>query len=150
QGGLEYAIVNIVRLLATEGCDLFSLGGTYGCRLTKSETADPELDRILDELHRQNIFNDESNLQFKNKFRPENRTIYICRPADCGNADNIVDIIMMIADPGKAQAVEIEDFNVAEVMGGKGSHPAVANPSPAPMAGLIEGEAGVRAAMLAD
>src|SRR5690606_28200337 len=88
QGGLEYAIVNIVRLLATEGCELFSLGGTYGCRLTKSETADPELDRILDELHRQNIFNDESNLQFKNKFRPENRTIYICRPADCGNADN--------------------------------------------------------------
>ncbi|CAM4025648.1 SDR family NAD(P)-dependent oxidoreductase [Bordetella tumulicola] len=150
QGGLEYAIVNIVRLLATEGCDLFSLGGTYGCRLTKSETADPELDRILDELHRQNIFNDESNLQFKNKFRPENRTIYICRPADCGNADNIVDIIMMIADPGKAQAAEIEDFNVAEVMGGKGSHPAVPNPSPAPMAGLIEGEAGVRAAMLAD
>src|SRR5690606_34566809 len=93
QGGLEYAIVNIVRALADEGCTMFSLGGTYGVRLSKSETADPELDRILDDLHQQKLFNDDSNLQFKNKFRPENRTIHICRPADSGQADNIVDII---------------------------------------------------------
>ncbi|NNC24892.1 DUF2156 domain-containing protein, partial [Salinisphaera sp. USBA-960] len=80
-GGLEYAIVNIMRTLREEGCDLLSLGGTYGCRLETSANADPAVDRILDDLHSQGIFNDEGNLQFKNKFRPENRTIYLCRPA---------------------------------------------------------------------
>jgi polyketide synthase PksN len=112
QGGLEYAIVKIVERLAAEGCDMLSLGGTYGCRLETSPHADPEVDRILDDLHKQHIFNDESNLQFKNKFRPENRTIYICRPAGSGKADNIIDIIMMIAVPARAQTSDEESHDV--------------------------------------
>jgi acyl transferase domain-containing protein/tryptophanase/acyl carrier protein len=111
-GGLEYAIVRIIEALAAEGCEMLSLGGTYGCRLTTSDNADPEVDRILDDLHKQSIFNDDSNLQFKNKFRPENRTIYLCRPVGSGNADNVIDIIMMIADPAKAQTLDEENYNV--------------------------------------
>lgn len=102
-GGLEFAIVNIIGILTAEGCDMFSLGGTYGCRIARSAHADPDIERLLDDLHAQNIFNDEGNLQFKNKFRPQNRTIYLCRPAASGNADNVIDIIMMIADPAKAE-----------------------------------------------
>jgi polyketide synthase PksN len=121
-GGLEYAIVKIIEQLASEGCDMLSMGGTYGCRLESSPHADPEVDRILDDLHRQNIFNDEGNLQFKNKFRCENRTIYLCRPVGSGKADNVIDIIMMIADPAKANTSDAENHN------------AVAAEAPAPAA----------------
>lgn len=113
-GGLEFAIVKIIEALVAEGRGMLSLGGTYGCRLESCANADPGIDKILDDLHRQNIFNDEGNLQFKNKFRPENRTIYLCRAAASGNADNIIDIIMMIADPAKAQSSDAENFNVTQ------------------------------------
>jgi polyketide synthase PksN len=112
-GGLEFAVVRIIEKLVVEGCNMLSLGGTYGCRLGTSPSADPEIDRVLDDLHKQNIFNDEGNLQFKNKFRPENRIIYLCRPADAGKADNVIDIIMMIADPAKSQTSDEENHNVA-------------------------------------
>jgi len=86
-GGLEYAIVNITEALRAEGCGVFSLGGTYGCKLADSPDADPELEKILDELRAQNIFNDAGNLQFKNKFRPETHDIFLCRAVDAGRAD---------------------------------------------------------------
>lgn len=110
-GGLEFAIVKIIEALAAEGRGMLSLGGTYGCRLETSPHADPEVDRVLDELHKQNIFNDEGNLQFKNKFRPENKSIYLCRPSGSGRADNVIDIIMMIADPARAQTSDEENHN---------------------------------------
>lgn len=113
-GGLEFGIANIIQALAAEGCDMFSLGGTYGCRLESSACADKGIDAILDDLHKQNIFNDESNLQFKNKFRPENQTIYICRPVACGNPDSIIDIIMMIADPARTQIPDVQDDDGAD------------------------------------
>ena len=133
-GGLEYAIVKIIEALAAEGCDMLSLGGTHGCRITTSANADPELDRILDDLHKQNIFNDDGNLQFKNKFRPENRAIYLCRPVGSGHADNVIDIIMMIADPAKTQTSDEENHNAA------GDLP-LANDAAASTAPVIEGEA---------
>lgn len=100
-GGLEYAIVNIIETLVAEGSDMLSLGGTYGCKLTNSPNADPQVDQLLDELREKHVFNDEGNLQFKNKFRPENTTIYLCRPVEDSDPDNVIDIIMMIADPNK-------------------------------------------------
>lgn len=112
-GGLEFAIVEIIRTLVAEGRSMLSMGGTYGCRLTASDSADPAIDRILDDLHKQEIFNDEGNLQFKNKFRPENRTVYLCREVGSGNADNVIDIIMMIADPAQAQTSDEENHNAA-------------------------------------
>ena len=107
-GGLEFAIVEMISVLAAEGCDVLSLGGTYGCKLVESPTADPELDKFLDELRTRNIFNDESNLQFKNKFRPLTVPIFLCRPVGSGNPDNVVDIIMMIADPKTMQTPDAE------------------------------------------
>ncbi|HEY7183632.1 MAG TPA: beta-ketoacyl synthase N-terminal-like domain-containing protein, partial [Blastocatellia bacterium] len=110
-GGLEFAIVQIIKVLAAEGCDVLSLGGTYGCKLNPSASADPEIDKILDELRGRNIFNDAGNLQFKNKFRPENKAIYLCRPVGSGNPDNVIDVIMMIADPEKTRTSDEEDQN---------------------------------------
>jgi len=125
-GGLEFAIVQMIEVLAAEGCDVLSLGGTYGCKLASSPTADPELDKFLDDLREQKIFNDESNLQFKNKFRPLTRPIFLCRPVGSGNPDNVIDIIMMIADPEKMQTPDIE------------SH--VAGPAPRVERLMIEGD----------
>jgi len=105
-GGLEFAIVNIIHTLRDEGCKVFSLGGTYGCKLADSHDADPAVENILEDLRRQNIFNDAGNLQFKNKFRPESKDIFLCRAADAGKADNVLDIILMIADPSTADVDE--------------------------------------------
>ncbi len=102
-GGLEFAIVSMIAILVAEGCNMLSLGGTYGCKLESSSNADPGLDKTLDELRELNVFNDEGNLQFKNKFRPVNTTIYLCRPEYCKNYENIIDLIMMIADPSAVQ-----------------------------------------------
>ncbi|MGA3092601.1 MAG: SDR family NAD(P)-dependent oxidoreductase, partial [Terriglobales bacterium] len=112
-GGLEFAIVQIIGVLVGEGCDVLSLGGTYGCKLDSCATADPEIDKILDDLRAQNLFNDEGNLQFKNKFRPENKTIFLCRPVGSGNPDNVIDIIMMIADPDKMRTSDEGDYNLS-------------------------------------
>lgn len=108
-GGLEFAIVKIIEKLASEGSDLLSLGATFGPKLHASSNADPDVDKFLDELRQQNIFNDEGNLQFKNKFRPDNESIFLCRTAESGPADNIIDIIMMIADPAKMQSSDEEN-----------------------------------------
>ena len=110
-GGLEFAIASIVEILAAEGCEVLSLGGTYGCKLSPSPNADHEVDKILDDLREQHIFNDEGNLQFKNKFRPETKTIFLCRPVGSANADNVIDVIMMIADPEKMQTSDEENHN---------------------------------------
>ena len=110
-GGLEFAILHIINKLAREGCNVLSLGATLGCKLNSSFNADAEVDKILDDLRKQNIFNDEGNFQFKNKFHPENKTIFLCRPAGIGNADSVIDIIMMIADPLKNQTSEEENHN---------------------------------------
>src|SRR5437764_8865283 len=130
-GGLEFAIVRIIEGLAAEGCDVLSMGGTYGCKLNSCDKADPEVDKILDDLRKQNIFNDEGNLQFKNKFRPENRTIFLCRPAGSGNADNVIDIIMMIADPEKMQTSDEENhnFHVTQIDTSKAEQAATQEPS---------------------
>jgi len=111
-GGLEFAIVQIIKTLVAEGCDTLSMGGTYGCKLDSSVNADPELDRLLDDLRAQNIFNDQGNLQFKNKFRPENSPIYLCRPVGSGNPDSVLDIIMMIADPERMQTPDEDGHRV--------------------------------------
>ncbi|TVZ38727.1 thioester reductase-like protein [Alteromonadaceae bacterium 2753L.S.0a.02] len=108
-GGLEFAIVEIIGILVSEGCDMLSLGGTYGCKLEESSNPDPEVNKVLDDLRLQNIFNDEGNLQFKNKFAPSNHSIYLCRPAEQKNTDNILDLIMMIADPDKMQTSDEEN-----------------------------------------
>src|ERR1700716_4064462 len=63
-------------------------------------------------VREQNIFNDAGNLQFKNKFRPENKTIFLCRPVGSGNPDNVIDIIMMIADPERMRTSDEENHTI--------------------------------------
>lgn len=114
-GGLEFGIVNIIHTLRDEGCSIFSLGGTYGCKLADSPDADPAIENILEDLRNQNIFNDAGNLQFKNKFRPESKDIFLCRAVDAGKADNVLDIILMIADPSMADGDELSNDDAALV-----------------------------------
>jgi acyl transferase domain-containing protein/tryptophanase/acyl carrier protein/SAM-dependent methyltransferase len=107
-GGLEFAILQIIDVLAGEGCNVLHLGGTYGCKLNSSAQADPEIENILDDLREHKIFNDEGNFQFKNKFRPENKPVFLCRAVGSGNPENVIDIIMMIADPSGNQMSDEE------------------------------------------
>ena len=116
QSGLAYAIHQIIRTLAAEGRDLLSLGGTYGCRPSPCASADPAVEKVLGQLQVQHIFNDERHFHFKNKFRPENRIIYLCRPVGGGQADDVVDIIMMIADPVQAQTSDAANHNLVEAV----------------------------------
>jgi len=115
QGGLEFAIVSMIEILVGEGCDLLSLGGTYGCKLEPSANADPEVEKILDDLREHGIFNGEGNLQFKNKFRPQNRSVFICRPVGECNPGNVTDVIMMIADPVTNQTSDEANHNAPGV-----------------------------------
>lgn len=132
-GGLEFAIVNIMQTLRDEGCGVFSLGGTYGCKLGDSPDADPAIESILEDLRQQNIFNDAGNLQFKNKFRPESKDIFLCRAVDAGKADNVLDIILMIADPSTADSDE-PPVNEASTAPSSASATAMAVISSAPTA----------------
>ena len=57
---------------------MLSLGGTYGCKLESSVNADPEVDRILDDL-RAISSTTRATFNSKIKFRLKPR-IYLCRP----------------------------------------------------------------------
>jgi acyl transferase domain-containing protein/tryptophanase/NAD(P)-dependent dehydrogenase (short-subunit alcohol dehydrogenase family)/acyl carrier protein len=122
RGGLEFAITRIIDILSQEGRSVLSMGGTYGCRIEASPTADPVVEALLDDLHKQEIFNDQGNFQFKNKFRPVNRSIYLCRPADAGRADSVIDIIMMIADPARSQTSDVENHTPLASLPAPGQH----------------------------
>ncbi|WP_452094298.1 SDR family NAD(P)-dependent oxidoreductase [Dactylosporangium matsuzakiense] len=97
RGGLEYTIVAILEKLRDEGSELFSFGASFGVRLGTSPTADPDVEAGLTELRSAGIFG-EGNFQFKNKFRPRNAAIYLCRPAQ-GPRTAVTDVILMIANP---------------------------------------------------
>ncbi len=148
-GGLEFAIVEIIKVLVAEGFEALSLGGTYGCKISSSGNEDPQINAILDNLRKQGIFNDEGNLQFKNKFRPENSTIFLCRPVGSGDADNVLDIIMMIADPERMQTSDAENHNFSERRSGVAADlqdsvtgaPSVQAPSPGAAQMFIENNA---------
>jgi len=118
-GGLEFAITEIISLLKNEGCNMFSLGGTYGPEIEKSLNADTEVREILEQIRKTNDFS-QGNLQFKNKFRTVNTTIYLCKPLG-GDASNVLDILMMIADPeteSESISSEVSDKNNELLNGG--------------------------------
>ncbi|WP_308258573.1 SDR family NAD(P)-dependent oxidoreductase [Saccharothrix obliqua] len=96
-GGLEHAIVEIIRRTAAEGCTSFSFGASFGVAITESPNADPEVAAAIEELHSIGVFG-SGNFQFKNKFRTANTPIYLCGPAT-GDRTSVTDIILMIANP---------------------------------------------------
>ncbi|MEO0974693.1 MAG: phosphatidylglycerol lysyltransferase domain-containing protein, partial [Pseudomonadota bacterium] len=122
-GGLEFTIVKIIEQLVSEGCDTFSLGATFGPKLATVATADPQVDELLDQLRAQGVFNDAGNLQFKNKFRPDNEIIYLCRPKEAGHADDAMDLIMMIADPHRMGGTSALESLVARSASGAVAQP---------------------------
>ncbi|MCT7357304.1 phosphopantetheine-binding protein, partial [Streptomyces sp. 15-116A] len=101
RGGLEFALVRIIEQLASEGAEVFSFGASFGVRLGDPSHADPEAERALRELDEAGIFG-SGNFRFKNKFRPVNTPLYLCRPAE-GPCTPVADVILMIADPHTAQ-----------------------------------------------
>lgn len=96
-GGLEYSIWNILQQLKAEGCEVFSLGATFGVS-DNHDAAHPTVKSILNSLQQNDVFNGRGNLQFKNKFRPKNTTLYLSRPYN-DDPQKVVDVIMMIANP---------------------------------------------------
>ncbi|MFT5083576.1 MAG: acyl transferase domain-containing protein/tryptophanase/acyl carrier protein, partial [Lentisphaeria bacterium] len=96
-GSLEYSICQIIERLNSEGCPMFSLGGTYGPEIITSPNADEGMRSILNHLRETGDFS-QGNLQFKNKFRTRNTPIYVCKPVG-GDPSKILDILMLIADP---------------------------------------------------
>ena len=97
-GGLEYSIWQILQQLSIEDHDVFSLGATFGVINDAHVEADPDVTKVLTELQEQNAFDGQGNLQFKNKFRPENKTLYLARPIG-DDPEKVIDVIMMIANP---------------------------------------------------
>jgi acyl transferase domain-containing protein/enoyl-CoA hydratase/carnithine racemase/pimeloyl-ACP methyl ester carboxylesterase/NADP-dependent 3-hydroxy acid dehydrogenase YdfG/tryptophanase len=97
-GGLDYTIVEIIKVLQAEGVEMFSFGATLGVRIFDSPNPHPEVERALEELERSGIFKGAGNLQFKNKFRPDNIPIYLCQPHDVSSAD-ISALLMLITSP---------------------------------------------------
>lgn len=104
-GGLEFGITEIISKLKIEGETVLSLGVTWGVSKDQSIECDQKTVQILDELRMQNIFVGDGNFQFKNKFCPENTTVYLVHLYG-NNPNNVEDIIMMIASPGKFNLIE--------------------------------------------
>ncbi|MEM7586905.1 MAG: SDR family NAD(P)-dependent oxidoreductase, partial [Acidobacteriota bacterium] len=96
-GGLEFAVVQILETLRAEGATAYSLGATYGPDLGPSPNADPAIVELFDDLRRRSDFG-QGNFQFKNKFRPRNSCLYLCRPAGL-DASTAIDVLVMISDP---------------------------------------------------
>ncbi|WP_333751845.1 alpha/beta fold hydrolase, partial [Streptomyces sp. IBSBF 2394] len=101
-GGLEFALVRILERLREEGCEVFSFGASFGGEPGTSPNASEAAVRALSELRDAGIFGG-GNYQFKNKFRPENRTLYLVQPEGDG-ASEVSDVILMIADPATPAA----------------------------------------------
>ncbi|MEJ2417766.1 MAG: beta-ketoacyl synthase N-terminal-like domain-containing protein [Exilibacterium sp.] len=97
KGGLEFAIVSIIEILREEGCDMFSLGITWGAKVEDKGNPDIKSRKTLLELMERNIFDGSGNLQFKNKFQPNNKQIYLLKPKSLAK-DRVLDIILTIAN----------------------------------------------------
>jgi polyketide synthase PksN len=103
-GGLEFSIARIQDIVAAEGASYFSLGATFGTQLEPCAEEDARVGRTLRGFHAAGIFNDDGNFQFKNKFRPDNTRVYLCRPA-AAPAATIADVLSIFADPENRRQV---------------------------------------------
>ncbi|MEU4447808.1 SDR family NAD(P)-dependent oxidoreductase [Actinosynnema sp. NPDC050801] len=96
-GGLEFAIVRIIGVLAGEGHRLFSFGASFGVRVVESPNASPAAEAALEELRSVGIFG-RGNYQFKKKFGTDDRPLYLVQPTG-PDVTPVADVILMIADP---------------------------------------------------
>ncbi|HSS00812.1 MAG TPA: SDR family NAD(P)-dependent oxidoreductase, partial [Kofleriaceae bacterium] len=98
RGGLEHTICEIIGCLVREGARSLSLGTTFGVSEGDAGAADRRVAEILGELRDAGTFDGRGNLQFKNKLRPHNTTVFLAREPDA-DPDSVIDVVMMIADP---------------------------------------------------
>jgi acyl transferase domain-containing protein len=96
-GCLECVTVRVIETLAGEGYERLSLGGTFGTGLHPEPGADPTVADLLLTLHREGVWNGDAQFQFKNKFRPDNETLYLCRPPGSDPAD-LSEILLLVSD----------------------------------------------------
>ena len=96
-GGQEFTICEIIKTLADEGLNIFSLGGTIGPEMVESANADTDTREILQGLRERGDFG-AGNWQFKNKFAPDNQAFYVCKPVG-EDADSMLDVLLMMSDP---------------------------------------------------
>ncbi|WP_435279494.1 SDR family NAD(P)-dependent oxidoreductase [Streptomyces sp. 1222.5] len=115
-GGLEFALVRILERLRGEGCEVFSFGASFGGEMGTSPNASERAVRALAELRDAGIFGG-GNYQFKNKFRPDNRTLYLVQP-EGEDATEVSDVILLIADPA-APAADTKPATVTADAGGR-------------------------------
>jgi len=107
-GGLEYSIWQILQKLSTENYEVFSLGATFGVLNDQATQVDPAVTAVLSELQEQGVFDGQGNLQFKNKFRPENKTLFLVRPVN-DDPEKVIDVIMMIANPVMEDVIKTQN-----------------------------------------
>jgi acyl transferase domain-containing protein/acyl carrier protein len=98
-GCLEFAITEIIRQLADEGHSYFSLGGSFGTQLNSHPNANPEVERLFVTLRQEEVLNGDGNFQFKNKFRPETSSLYLCHPKRY-DASSLSDVLLTLAGEG--------------------------------------------------
>jgi len=94
-GGLEFSIMQIVEKLQQEGCQLFSLGATFGIEHGAIENSDSDVLNTLRDM-REVSKAGAGNFQFKNKFRVTNTPLYLCKPKG-GRAHDVADIYAVIS-----------------------------------------------------
>ena len=95
-GCLEFTLVGIIDKLRDEGCSFFSLGGTFGAGFNGHPNDEREAGELFAALHARNILNGDANFQFKNKFRPQTSTLYLCRLPQ-SDPSNLSDVLTVLA-----------------------------------------------------
>ncbi len=108
-GCLEYSIVEIIGRLVQEGYEYLGLGGTYGTALETHPNEHREIAHLLHELHSANILNGDSNLQFKNKFRPTTEPLFLCCPKT-QSAASVQDVLAVLSGQSASQCSSAPDF----------------------------------------
>ena len=100
-GGLEFAIVKIIETLVAEGCDVLSLGGTYGCKLEPSAHATRRSTRSWTTCACRTSSTTRATCSSRTSSARRTGPSTCAAPRAAATPDNVIDIIMMIADPAK-------------------------------------------------
>lgn len=83
-GSTEYALAEIIECFRREGRQLLSLGLTMGTGLFEHPNRSQEVHDLFASLKKAEYLDGDANAQYKNKYRPISRSMYIARPQGCG------------------------------------------------------------------
>jgi acyl transferase domain-containing protein/tryptophanase len=103
-GGIEYAVVEIIKCLRNEGCQYFSLGMTWGV-IDHTQGSDQAGKALLADMKEKDTFLSkvfelgEKNYRFKNKFQPVSDVSCLYRPSET-KPDVIIRFLSMFMEKG--------------------------------------------------